>query len=417
MAAAQYLVVGSVLFFTATTISQAEPTNQVTVLDFGARQRQQQLDQENQLRYSLPLDQPEMLGGQGGQPMCGVPPYLAPCPYTAGNGSIAPYNYNGNYNYNGGGGAYFNSYGNSAFPAQSQQQTPWLQNQQNSKNDVTFPAQKPFVDLSPSSPAVSNGGYGNNRDARGSVVNLDGLSRNDVMNPDSFSQDQNNEPKTIKGTQIEKTAYQVGLRAGFMEEADKINKALLTHGRDLTAHFNFGTLMEGNGLVVPPVITVATGIAERKSANRLVLVTGTYEIVSSAYVSLKTIGWEDYLLFTSDKNNLSSPIPHFKFDAKSKKLWSKAAGEGWDRGVEEARLQFKSSFKRMQRDYKGMKKYHELAKEGVVSLTNVNFSEKNGAIYRNGRKVTGNEINVDIVVQPVFKNQKRISKIMANEAK
>lgn len=415
MAAVQYLVAGSVLFLAATTVSSAEPTNQVTVLDFGARQRQQQADQENQLRYSLPLDQAEMLGGQAAQSLCGVPPYLAPCPYTAGNGAIAPYayNYNGNYNYNG--SANFKNSGNGVFSAQ--QQTSFFESQQNSKNDVTFPAQRPFVDLSPSSPAVSNSGYGNSRDARGSVVNLDGLSRNDVMNPDSFSQDQNNEPKTIKGTQIEKTAYQVGLRAGFVGEADKINKALLLHGRDLASHFNFGKLMEGNGLVVPPVITVATGIAERKSANRLVLVTGTYEIVVPAYVSLKTIGWEDYLLFTGDKNNFSSPIPHFKFDAKSKKLWSKAAGEGWQRGVEEARLQFKSSFKRMQRDYNGMMKYHELAKEGVVSLTNVNFSKKNGAIYRDGRKVTGTEINVDIVVQPVFKNQKRISKIMANEAK
>lgn len=407
MAAVQYLYVGSVLFLATATTSSAEPTNQVTVLDFSARQRQLQADrQRDDLRYNLPLDQPAMLGGQGGmQQMCGIPPYVYPCPYSAGNAPIAPYSNNGV---------------NEGFPP-TLQQTPSWENQQNSKNDVTFPAQQPIMDLSPSAATENlNGVEGRGGQKNNSAVNLDGLSRSDVMNADAFSENRKSELrtiKTIKGSQIEKTAYQVGLRAGFVAEADKINRALLTHGRDLTAHFNFGRLMEGNGLVVPPVITVATGIGERKSANHLVLVTGTYEIVAPAYVSLKTIGWEDYLLFTGAKNNLSASIPNFKFDSKSKKLWSEAAGEGWDRGVEEAREQFKASFRRLKRDYLGMVKYHELAKDGVVTLTNLNFSRKNGAIYRNGRKVTGTEINVDIVVQPVFKNQRRVEKMLSKGVK
>lgn len=407
------LILASTFLALSFVTSQAQDASETTVLTFGGNQAAmaQQQAQANALAAAQAQALPNgggynpgvgyynpggATGGQayGNVQLCGAPPYVYPCSY-GGGGRQSPY------------GQQYQQQPEAN--AAQQQQTFGL-------NDgapaATFSRQQGnFIDQSPS---TTTGGTGN---TAGPITagppaysgSYDGgtYTRADIMNPNSSFYSGEARGNNVRQTQIRNAAYQVGIKAGFAAEAQRINNSLLKYRYSMDQKFDFRSLMEASGAIVPPVITTVTDVIERHSATYLYLTTGAYQIVQPAYVTVKEPAWQDYMML--DGGGPTPPSGIKVKDGADKSVWAEAARNGWERGVKEARAQFTAGLDRLVRDYNGMKTYHRLADEGAVSLTKVNITHKGGAIYLNGRKAVGERINVKLTVQPKFKSTKAVS--------
>lgn len=174
----------------------------------------------------------------------------------------------------------------------------------------------------------------------------------------------------IRNTALIDAAKGVGVRAGYYNEAERINKYLLRNYSDiLDKRFSFFFLMLGNGKVIPPVITEVKDQQERSGGNFLYLSIGSYEIVKPATLTLKAPTWKDYLIMP-----VSDPRPPEGLRAendKEIKAWERAVQIGWEEGKREARKTFLANLNRLIRDYTGMQRYHALAKKGAITIPKV----------------------------------------------
>lgn len=412
------LILASTFLALSIVSSHAQDASETTVMTFGGNQATtaQQQAQANALAaaqaqalasgvYNGGVGYYNPGGAVGGQAygnvqLCGSPPYVYPCAY-GGQQQQSPY-------------------------GQQYQQGPEANAAQDQKtfglNDgapaATFSRQQGrFIDQSPS---TTSGGVGN---TAGPITaappaysgSYDGgtYTRADIMNPNSSFYSGEARGTNVRQTQIRNAAYQVGIKAGFAAEAQRINNSLLKYRYSMDQKFDFRSLMEVDGAVVPPVITTVTDIIERRSANYLYLTSGAYQIVQPAYVTVKIPAWQDYMML--DGGGPTPPTGIKVKDGADKTVWAEAARNGWERGVKEARAQFTAGMDRLVRDFNGIKTYRRLADDGAVSLTNVKITHKGGAIYLNGRKAVGERITVNLTVQPKFKSTKAVAASLEKE--
>src|SRR3954452_8440576 len=205
----------------------------------------------------------------------------------------------------------------------------------------------------------------------------------------------------IRAQVIARAARGVGIRSGFAEEAARLNAAVAAaYAVQLDARYNFRTVMIGQSLV-PPVITEIRQVAERGGARLLYLTLGAFEIVKPARLTLAPPTWRDYLrVYAAEGRSAASILPQ---DSSEQAAWDTAYTAGVAAGIEEARASFSEAFNRLDRDYAGMVRYHELAAQGAISLPVVNVSAAKVRIAEGGTHAFVGEKVVTLRVTPRFR--------------
>ena len=193
-----------------------------------------------------------------------------------------------------------------------------------------------------------------------------------------------------------------GIRRGFVEECGRIAASLLANNAaELDGRYDFSRQMIGPHLV-PPVIGEAHNVRERNTDQLLYLTVGAYQIERPARLVIKPPTWRDYLIVNAaDPQTLTSALQPQNFSEQS--LYDQAYQAGVTKGIEEAREAFEDNLNRLERDYRGMERYHELARQGAVSLPVLQDSRTAVRLAEGGNRAFVGEQIVALKVSPKFK--------------
>lgn len=173
--------------------------------------------------------------------------------------------------------------------------------------------------------------------------------------------------ENIRIDSVREAGYSSGARAGLNWKTQLINKGLELVGRNLDLVYDFAPLMIEKR-VIPPVLTEARDVMTQEGDDAVLLNGQTYKIVSQAKFSSRPPHWRSYL-WRSYANDSLLPDPELlPRNAEEKEVWGVAVQEGWAKGVEQANEIFDSSMSRMDRDYRGMIRYHMLAMQNMVTI-------------------------------------------------
>lgn len=212
---------------------------------------------------------------------------------------------------------------------------------------------------------------------------------------------------TVSGARsqvIQSAARGVGIRGGYYEEARRINDLLMTTYRNnLSAHYNFAPLMLQSGYVVPPAITEVRQVRELSGPNFLYLTNGSYEIVRKARLTTMTPTWMDWLLLPL--REVRPPENLTMENNEERALWRRSVREGWETGVREARAAFSTALATLNRDYYGMRLFHQLARQGAVSIPQVDVSSRRWRVTEDGQRAFEGETTITIQVNSRFRRR------------
>ena len=205
----------------------------------------------------------------------------------------------------------------------------------------------------------------------------------------------------IRAQILARAARGVGIRQGFAEEAARLNVAIeASYAAQLNARYDFRSVMIGQSLV-PPVITEIRRVGERGGDRLLYLTMGAFEIVKPARLTLSPPTWRDYLRIRStEARSAASILPQ---DGAEQSAWDSAYAAGVAAGIQEARTAFSEAFNRLERDYTGMVRYHQLAAQGAVSLPVGNVSAAKVRVTEGGTRAFVGEKVVTLRVTPKFR--------------
>lgn len=173
--------------------------------------------------------------------------------------------------------------------------------------------------------------------------------------------------ENIRVDSVREAGYSSGARAGLNWKTQLINKGLELVGRNLDLVYDFAPLMIEKR-VTPPVLTEARDVMTQEGDDAVLLNGQTYKIVSQAKFSSRPPHWRSYLWRTYANDSLLPDPELLPRNAEEKEVWGVAVQEGWAKGVEQANEIFDSSLIRMDRDYRGMIRYHMLAMQNMVTI-------------------------------------------------
>lgn len=205
-------------------------------------------------------------------------------------------------------------------------------------------------------------------------------------------------------TIIENAARGVGIRGGYAAEATRINDLLLSSYRSaLERRYNFEPLMLQNGYIVPPSITRIRQVRQLSGPNFLYLTNGSYEIVRPARLTTITPSWLDWLQLPI--RDVRPPDNIELEGAEEQSIWRRSVENGWDTGVREARMAFTTALATLHRDYHGMRLYHQLARQGAVSVPRVDVSNRSWRVTDGGTRAFEGETTIEITVNSQFRRR------------
>jgi hypothetical protein len=208
----------------------------------------------------------------------------------------------------------------------------------------------------------------------------------------------------VRVSLIENAARGVGIRGGYAAEASRINDILLTRYRSaLDRRYNFAPLMLQSGYVVPPAITRIRNVRQLSGPNFLYLTNGSYEIVRDARLTTLPPSWIDYL--TLPIRDVRPPDNLSMESAEERAIWRRSVEDGWEQGVREARMAFSTALATLHRDYHGMLLYHDLARQGAVSVPRVDISSRAWRVTEDGRRAFEGETTIEITVNSQFRRR------------
>lgn len=229
-----------------------------------------------------------------------------------------------------------------------------------------------------------------------------GVKYNDIVNPNStfFKKTQTFVPGDPKHRVIYDAARGVGIRAGYADEAERINKIVQARYVPLlTSRYDFNRLMIQQ-FVIPPVITRINNI-EEASGQLLYFSNSSFEIAKDARLSRTAPNWQEYL--TLPVQPIAAPQGITVDTPEEEKAWREGASTGWYAGITEARRSFVTGWNILNRDYGGMLRYHELARQGVVSLPNVQTEVSRWRVTEGGTRAHQGERTLRLQVAPKFR--------------
>ncbi|NGM38042.1 MULTISPECIES: type IV secretory system conjugative DNA transfer family protein [Methylobacterium] len=200
---------------------------------------------------------------------------------------------------------------------------------------------------------------------------------------------------------VQRTARSTGIQDGYREESRRIAAYLDTPeiSARLDQRYPFAAVMVGPDIVAP----VVSELREvRQTPNRTLLVTtlGSFEILRDARVTVQPPNWRDYLTVAPPPEAKTTWTPP-KGDVEQAN-WDVGYKGGLDVGVAQARAAFDDGLARLDRDFAGMRRYHDLAAQGAVSLPIVKTRATALKVGRDGRSAAVEQRLLKIVVAPKF---------------
>lgn len=231
-----------------------------------------------------------------------------------------------------------------------------------------------------------------------------GVTYSDIVNPNSqfFRKTQSFVPSDPKLRVIYDAARGVGIRAGYADEAVRINDIVQRRYVPLlNSRFDFRRLMVQQ-YVIPPVITRINNI-EEASGQLLYFSNSSYEIAKDARLSRTAPNWQSYLNLPVQP--IAAPQGLSVESSEEQKAWREGASIGWYAGITEARRGFVTGWNILNRDYGGMIRYHDLARQGVVSLPNVQTEVSRWRVTEGGTRAHQGERTLTLQVAPKFRTR------------
>lgn len=201
---------------------------------------------------------------------------------------------------------------------------------------------------------------------------------------------------------ITRAARGAGIRAGYAEEGERISAALMSPeiSTRLDARYPFYSLMIGTDLM-PPVVVELKDVREARGGQAINLTVGAFEIVRPARLVLTAPTWRDYLILPdSTGENAASAQPQ---NDRERAAWDAAFRAGVAAGVFEARTSFSQALDRLDRDFRGMQRYQQLAAQGAVTLPRVSRTQQRVRISDGGERAVIGEQTIKLEVSPRFK--------------
>lgn len=175
-----------------------------------------------------------------------------------------------------------------------------------------------------------------------------------------------NERGGIRLEALREAALGLGARGGLAYQAGIQNRALEIVARDLDTIYDFSTLMIA-GRVIPAVMSKVVDLYKQDGAN-IVRLSGTqYRIEAQARFSSRPPIWREYLIqeFGPVTPPNSALLPR---TLEEQDIWRRLVAEGWEQGVEQAKIMLTTNQARLNRDFTGMVLYHRLALDNVVTM-------------------------------------------------
>lgn len=204
---------------------------------------------------------------------------------------------------------------------------------------------------------------------------------------------------TIRFNAIRETAITFGAQAGLARRTFDNLKRLERQAQELDVIYNFQSLMvEGN--VVPPVMTETTDVYDQSSEDMLRVIGKVFRIEQQARFTYAPPTWRAYLMmgYTFDSNVVAAVAP--QTDAE-RQLWKQGAEEGFALGSAQADTILKDNFARLQRDFLGMVKYHQMLEAGMVTKPYVASTQRGVVRAEDGSMHVG-EVFLRITASPDF---------------
>ena len=231
------------------------------------------------------------------------------------------------------------------------------------------------------------------------------------MSKSSDKERENLLSRDIKLQAMHNYAKTVAIRAAMSSRLDEMSGVVSKHSRELDAIYNFSPLMIKQR-VVPPVITEARDLYNQDGNLQIRLSDAIYNIEQQAYFSSTPPNWRSYLTF-NNKGNAYEKLSYVTGDMKpsnklEEEVWVDGTVEGWNLGLRQANVVLEQALNRLNRDYIGMVRFHEMVLQGKVtmpSISNYNLYDNN----EGDRLILGEEL-LQIDVLPTFNDQRAFNK-------
>ncbi|EFU0742468.1 type IV secretory system conjugative DNA transfer family protein [Escherichia coli] len=155
-----------------------------------------------------------------------------------------------------------------------------------------------------------------------------------------------------------------GFRGGKAQRAWELRQALTARGTELDQLYQFAPLISRQGWL-PPVIASAGSLAtitdkQMRTAQQ------TYRLLRPERFVSNPPGWRQYLFagLTTTARPDDSVIPR---NSAEREVWTKAVRQGWEEGRKSADETLTANFNRLTRDYTGMMRYTQLARQNMIT--------------------------------------------------
>lgn len=191
----------------------------------------------------------------------------------------------------------------------------------------------------------------------------------------------------MRQNMIKEMASNYGVSAGLSWKLNKIKTEELSVLEKRLNNFDFSKLAIDAG-VLPPVIIESNSNYAQNNDDEVRLSDKTFKILKHAKFYSVYPSWRDYLIFDvpAPAEIPASLLP--KTPAESK-IWDHWATTAFEQGVIQAQIVFQNSLDRMDQEYNGMLKFHQLLAQGQVTPTLI--SKHNMGVTGGGREMRIND--------------------------
>lgn len=164
---------------------------------------------------------------------------------------------------------------------------------------------------------------------------------------------------------IKKVALTYGAQSGLAWQSQKINSTLDHYARNLDAIYDFNFLLM-YGKVMPPVIEESYLTYNIANATEVRMADKEIKIVRQARFVSNAPTWHDYIDLNYDKPK-PPPLAIAPQNKEELVIWQAAVSEGWQQGVAQAKDNFATALRYLNRDYIGMTAYYTLYAQNMIS--------------------------------------------------
>lgn len=206
--------------------------------------------------------------------------------------------------------------------------------------------------------------------AAGSAFSQDSLSR--ISSQMSSSGSDLAGISVVRESALREAAATLGAQAGLHDRSCEIDNALQARVSLMDKEFRFNSLMMGRGML-PPVISEARDTVTID--KRVIRVASrAYHLDEPAMLVDTPPTWRDWLYVGLDADNCSSPyqIPEVSSqlrprDGQERAFFNQVLTSSYQAGKAQAQSVYEENLARLERTYRGMRRYFELYERGMVS--------------------------------------------------